>query len=134
MSARHIVFLVEDHAETAELVRLRLNALGYDVVHAATTTAARELVSRGGFCVMLVDLEMKVDERGEPLVEAGIGLMRDTRREYLHVNDEGKHLLQIIVMSGHATEPEARDLVYQAGADDVITKPLAPRARSHVYS
>ena len=124
MSGRHVVFLVEDHDPTAELVTRRLNALGYDVKRAATTKAARETVSGGGFCVMLLDLELPVDEGGEALEDAGYALMRDTRREFPQVDDEGRHLLQVIVLSGHASQPDARDRVYQAGADDVINKVL----------
>ena len=57
-SQRLRVLLVEDNADVAEVARLLLEELGYDVVHAADVAAAREALDRGSIEVVLSDIVM----------------------------------------------------------------------------
>src|SRR5204862_4813520 len=105
MDGRHTVLLVEDEPQMAEELGELLESLGHGHVHAATKEDAVRLVEEGGFCYVLLDLQIKANADSiKAHVEAGQSLLELIRERYPRRNDEGKHRLQILVMSGHAKE------------------------------
>src|SRR4051812_26030226 len=125
MEGRHTALLVEDEPQMAAELGELLESLGHSHVHAATKEDAERLVEEGGFCYVLLDLQIKANADSiKAHVEAGQSLLELIRERYPRRNDEGKHRLQILVMSGHAKEHYYVVKALQEGADDFITKPV----------
>jgi CheY-like chemotaxis protein len=125
MSGRHTVLLVEDEPQMAEELGELLESLGHAHVHAANKEDAERIAREGGFCYALLDLQIKANRDSiKAHVEAGQSLLEQIRAMYPRRNDEGKHRLQILVMSGHAKEHYYVVKALQDGADDFITKPV----------
>ncbi len=122
MSERHRALVVEDEPEAAaDLVEI-LNAEGCDCVVASSRKEALEELAAGPFCIIFVDLEIKSDPgaiRGH--AAHGSAFIREARARYL--DHPGKaHSLPIVVVSGHALEPETAVAAMRDGASDVVQK------------
>jgi CheY-like chemotaxis protein len=125
MAGRHTVLLVEDEPQMAEELGELLESLGHAHLHATNKEDAERLVEEGDFCYVLLDLQIKAHPDSiKAHVEAGQSLLEHIRERYPRRNDEGKHRLQILVMSGHAKEHYYVVKALQEGADDFITKPV----------
>jgi CheY-like chemotaxis protein len=125
MAGRHTVLLVEDEPQMAEELGELLESLGHAHLHAGNKEDAERLVAEGAFCYVLLDLQIKANRDSiKAHVEAGQSLLEHIRERYPRRNDEGRHRLQILVMSGHAKEHYYVVKALQEGADDFITKPV----------
>ncbi len=125
MERRHTVLLVEDEPQMAEELGELLESLGHAHLHAGNKEDAERLVDEGRFCYVLLDLQIKANADSiKAHVEAGQSLLELIRERYPRRNEEGKHRLQILVMSGHAKEHYYVVKALQEGADDFITKPV----------
>ena len=103
------ILIVEDHADSAEFLRLLLEPEGYVVRTAATAQQAREEVANTGTDVILMDLML-------PDVE-GLDLLRELRTKSPDS--------QIIVVSGHGSISVAVEAM-ENGALSFIEKPINP--------
>jgi len=101
------VLLVEDHPDTAMLMRRVLARRGYDVVVAASVAEAREALQIASFDLMLSDLKLPDG--------SGLDLARDLSTH------SGK--LPAIALSGHATPDDVRASI-EAGFIAHLTKPV----------
>lgn len=125
MAGRHTVLLVEDEPQMAEELGELLESLGHAHLHASNKEDAERLAEEGGFCYVLLDLQIKANRDSiKAHVEAGQSLLEHIRAMYPRRNEDGKHRLQILVMSGHAKEHYYVVKALQEGADDFITKPV----------
>lgn len=126
MSGRHVSLLVEDEPEMAEEIKELLTSLGHDYVHVSTQKEALAVVERGGFCYVLLDLQIKVDEDSiRARVEAGQTLLELLRKRFPERNAHDEHRLPVLVMSGHAKEHSYVVRAFQAGASDFLRKPFS---------
>ncbi len=103
------VLIVEDHADSAEFLRLLLEPEGYLVKTAATAQHTREEVAAWKPDIILMDLML-------PDVE-GLDLLRELRT----MNPDS----QVIVVSGHGSISVAVEAM-ENGALSFIEKPLNP--------
>ena len=101
------VLLVEDHPDTAMLMRRVLARRGYDVVVAASVAEAREALQIASFDLMLSDLKLPDG--------SGLDLARDLSTH------PGK--LPAIALSGHATTDDVRESI-EAGFFAHLAKPV----------
>ncbi|WP_170303682.1 hybrid sensor histidine kinase/response regulator [Reyranella soli] len=90
-SERARVLLVEDNPDVAEVARLLLEELGYDVVHAAHVAAAREALARGSIDVVLTDIVM-------PGSANGLDLAREVRQ---------RGSLAVVLATGYSDQAQA---------------------------
>jgi CheY-like chemotaxis protein len=126
MSERHVALIVVDEPEMAAEIGDMLRALGHDYVHAETLADARTVLAQGGFCYALVDLEIKADRQSiKPRVESGMSVLREIRQRFPHRCSNDKHLVPVLVISGHGREPQTMIGAFQDGIDDFILKPLS---------
>jgi DNA-binding response OmpR family regulator len=126
MSERHTALIVEDELDMAAEIADLLRSLGHDHVHAETLADARERISEGGFCYALVDLQIKADSQSiKPRVESGMSVLREIRRRFPGRGANDKHLMPVIVVSGHGREPQTMVGAFHNEADDFILKPLS---------
>jgi DNA-binding NtrC family response regulator len=109
MSLTTKMLIVEDHADSAEFLRLLLEPNGYDVHVAATAQSAREELAAWQPELVLMDLML-------PDVE-GLDLLHDFRRI--------SPATQVIVVSGHGSISVAVEAM-ESGAISFIEKPINP--------
>lgn len=101
-----VIMLVEDHEDTARVLRRILENAGYAVAHAATIAKARELAGTMHFDLVVSDLGLPDG--------SGIELMR-----FLSAH----HGLSGIALSGFGTEDDVRSSA-AAGFTEHLTKPV----------
>jgi CheY-like chemotaxis protein/anti-sigma regulatory factor (Ser/Thr protein kinase) len=100
------ILLVEDHADSARVLRRILENAGYCVAHAETIAAARELAGKENFDVVISDLGLPDG--------SGLDLMRHLREN---------HGLTGIALSGFGTDDD-RAASSAAGFAEHLTKPI----------
>ncbi len=123
---RHTALLVEDDRELADELGDLLRSIGHQVRHAPTQEEAEAILAGGGFCYVLLDLQIKVTPDSiKPRVEAGLSLLDAIRKRFPERNQRDHHALQVLVMSGHAKEHQFVVKAFQDGADDFLQKPLS---------
>ena len=106
-TTRARVLLVDDDADTRELLAVVLAQDGYDISQAGDVTTALGLLRAGGFQLLITDYELPDGSGGQLLAEAGRG-----------------RLLQgcaVVVVTGY---PDPTDV----GGAPVIAKPFDPQA------
>ena len=113
-------------AEIADLLR----SIGHDHIHVETLADARACIDRGGFCYVLLNLQIKADSQSiKPRVESGMTLLREIRQRYPLHGTQGEHLMPVIVISGHGKEPLNIIGAYRDGIDDFLVKPLGTQGQ-----
>ncbi len=106
------IFLVEDEADIARLVRHHLESAGFTVRYFASTQGVIAEAERHTPALLLLDI----------MVPGGDGLTLCRRiRENRKIG-----MTPIIFLTAKASEPD-RILGLELGADDYITKPFSPR-------
>ena len=107
------ILVVEDDPDTRHLLRSVLEKEGYEVVGAEDGEAALDLLDEtGGFHLLTLDL-------GLPGI-GGLEVLEKLRRR-----PRWRHL-PVIVATGYG-DPEVEVMLFEAGADDFIVKPVDPR-------
>lgn len=126
MADRHIALIVEDEPEMAAELADLLRSFGHDHMHAETLADARTCLDKGGFCYVLLDLQIKADGQSiKPRVESGMSLLREIRKRFPHRSVGDVHLVPVLVISGHGKEPKNIISAFKDGIDDFIMKPLS---------
>jgi|DewCreStandDraft_4_1066084.scaffolds.fasta_scaffold01501_35 DNA-binding response OmpR family regulator len=126
MAGRHIALIVEDEPEMAAELADLLRSFGHDHLHAETLADARACLDEGGFCYVLLDLQIKADGQSiKPRVESGMSLLREIRKRFPHRSANDMHLMPVLVISGHGKEPKNIISAFKDGINDFIMKPLS---------
>jgi len=126
MAERHTALIVEDEPEMAAEIADLLRSFGHDHLHAETLADARARLDEGGFCYVLLDLQIKADGQSiKPRVESGMSLLREIRQRFPHRSANDMHLMPVLVISGHGREPKNIIGAFKDGIDDFIMKPLS---------
>jgi two-component system CheB/CheR fusion protein len=111
------ILLVEDHGDTAAMMRLLLSSDGHDVEHAGDVASALALAGVHTFDLLLSDL-------GLPDA-SGLELMRELRQRGLQ--------LPGIALSGYGQEEDVRRS-HDAGFAAHLTKPTTPEKLAEVIA
>lgn len=126
MVGPHIALIVEDEPEMAAELTELVRSFGHGSVHAENKTDALAHIAGGGFCYVLLDMQIKTDRGSiKSYVSAGVALLEEIRRRFPHRASTDMHLLPVLVVSGHAKEHDNVVRAFQRGADDFIRKPLS---------
>src|SRR5690606_4062286 len=126
MNDRHVALIVEAEPDMAAELADLLRSFRHDHIHAETLEEGLACLDRGGFCYVLLDLQIKADRASiKPRVESGMTLLHEIRRRFPHRNHTGVHFLPVIVVSGHGHEPQNIIDAYDDGIDAFILKPLS---------
>ena len=107
-TTRARILLVEDHGDTARVLLRLLERSGYDVGHADSLAAAKQLTEHRGFDLIISDLGLPDG--------SGLDLMRELRE---------RHGLSGIALSGYGMD-EDRAASKAAGFVEHFTKPIDP--------
>jgi CheY-like chemotaxis protein len=100
------ILLVDDHADTTELLGMYLERRGFDVASAGTVAGAIEVFSQGHFDAVVSDLRLPDG--------TGLDLIRKLR---------SSAPIRAIALSG-SSEPEDIDASKRAGFDAHLVKPV----------
>lgn len=127
----HTALIVEDEPEMAAEIADLLRSFGHGHSHVETLADARARLGEGGFCYVLLDLQIKADSQSiKPRVESGMTLLREIRQRFPVRSAEGTHLMPVIVISGHGKEPHDIIGAFRDGIDDFIVKPLGAHGQN----
>ncbi|MEM7279590.1 MAG: response regulator transcription factor [Pseudomonadota bacterium] len=102
------ILVIEDEADIAELLRLHLNDLGFDVTVANEGLSGLRLASNHSWDLILLDLRL-------PGMD-GLDICRSLRRNNQYV--------PILMLTSKSSELD-RVLGLELGADDYVTKPFS---------
>ena len=126
MGECHTALIVEDEIEMAAEIGDLLRSFGHAHRRAETLAEGRACLDDGGFCYVLLDLQIKADAHSiKPRVESGMTLLRETRQRFPHRGANDVHLMPVLVISGHGKEPENIISAFKDGIDEFIMKPLS---------
>ena len=104
-----LVLIVEDHADTREMLRILLNMIGCRVIEAEDGEQAMSMAEKGHPDLILLDVKM-------PLLD-GLTVTRLIRSHPV-LNE-----VPIVLITGMAT-PQLHREAFVAGCNDCLTKPL----------
>jgi len=104
------IIVVDDDRNILELIQMRLESLGYNVVAAASEGEARTAMNSDGFDLAIIDLQL--------VEEDGISLMR----EFLADRPD----MPVIILTAHGSIESAVEAM-QEGAFTYLTKPFDAR-------
>jgi DNA-binding response OmpR family regulator len=126
MVKSHTALIVEDEPEMAAEIADLLRSFGHDHLHVETFADAKARLGQGGFCYVLLDLQIKADSQSiKPRVESGMSLLREIRQRFPHRSANDMHLMPVLVISGHGKEPGDIIGAFKDGINDFIMKPLS---------
>lgn len=122
---RHVALVIEDDAlEMAEIVEF-LDTIGIGAIKAATREEAEECIRRGGYCFVLLDLELPLTPKTKT-IEVGIALLAFIRRIYPARNVQDRYCLPVVVTSQNAKDRDRALKLTGKGAESIIIdKPLS---------
>ncbi len=125
MKGRHLVLVVEDHAETAgDLVQI-LESIDCASVVVDNVEDAEKQLQENAFCLILLDLEIRsAQDSIKGHVEHGKRVLR-TIREMYSEHRGTFYSLPVLIVSGFARETDVAVEVMKTGASDIIHKPLS---------
>jgi len=125
MVQRHTALIVEDEPDMAAEIADLLRSFGHGHIHVESLADARAALDRGGFCYVLLDLQIKADSQSiKPRVEYGMAVLREIRQRYPVHGPQGTHLMPVIVISGNSKEPHDIIGAFRDGINDFVLKPL----------
>lgn len=111
-SVQRLIFVVEDDADIARLVRLQLESAGYVAQTFSTTTGVLARAERDNPSLFLLDIMVPGGD--------GLELCRQIRRTHSLAS------IPVIFLTAKTAEAD-RVVGLEIGADDYVTKPFSPR-------
>jgi two-component system sensor histidine kinase/response regulator len=120
---RLTALLAEDNPVNVEVASAMLQALGFDVRHAANGEQAVRAVQQGGIDVVLMDCQM-------PVMDGMAATAEIRRREQL---EGGARQLPIIAITANALQGD-RETCLAAGMDDYLSKPFTQQSLSDLLA
>ena len=127
MSGVHVALIVEDDPQVADVLKELVASLGHAWRHARTLEEVRAAVAAGGYCYVLLDMQIPADATSREAVGCGETALRLVRRANPARNAEDNHVLPVIVVTGYSRAPDFVSKMHKNGADDFIPKPFGDR-------
>jgi CheY-like chemotaxis protein len=126
VSGKHHVLVIEDDKPNAEEVRHLMAAEGFRVTIVDNARSAAAAIGKGGFCLVLLDLDIKEQPRSiSGHTTHGLGLVRTIRSAYPGRREESRRAgapwLPLVVVSGRVDKVNLA-VELMKDADDVVEK------------
>lgn len=115
----HVALAVDDSPDILDQIDAALDSLGHRCVRATTQQEAEARLESGGFCYVLLDLEIPVRQNVFARVQTGYNLLESIRSE--RAADE----LPVLVMTAHGSDHTHATKAFKKGATDFIKKPFS---------
>jgi DNA-binding response OmpR family regulator len=127
VTGRHVALIVEDDPQIADILEELVTSLGHDCRRATTLEEVRAAVATGGYCYVLLDMQIPADARSRASVGCGETALRLLRRAAPARSTHDGHVLPILVVTSYSREPDFVTKTIKEGADDFIPKPFGER-------
>ena len=128
MGDSHLVLIIEDDEHIAEIEKGWVTSLGQRWRHARTLEEVREALAAGGYCYVLLDMQIPADALSRASVGCGETAFDMIRRAFPARLRNGKFALPVIVVTGYSRDPDFISKMYEVfDADGFITKPFGDR-------
>ena len=127
MSEDHVALIVEDEPPIAAALVEIAASRAHGARRASTLEDVRAAAAEGGYCYVLLDMQIPTAPGGRPLVSAGETALALLRKGEPRRNARGRHLLPILVVTGYSSDPDFIWRIYDAEADGFVTKPFGDR-------
>jgi CheY-like chemotaxis protein len=125
MSAEgHDILVVDDDAAVRETLKEVFEARGDRVRFSATVEEALRAIEERLPCCLVADQEVPLRTGGKALTIGGARIMTALRQKDARRNEDGWHILPILVLSGQPSTPDFVDEMHDLGADGFVEKPL----------
>lgn len=124
MSDDHEALIVEDDADIAEVLVELVRSLGHRARHVVTLQGVRREVAAGGYCYVLLDMQIPSDDVARPLVGSGETALALVRKRSPERHTTDGHVVPVLVVTSYSREPEFVDRMFEAGADGFLAKPF----------
>ncbi len=128
MRKRHVALIVEDDPQIAVILKEFVGSLGHDWIHEATLEEVRAAVAAGGYCYVLLDMQIPADAHSRAVVGCGETALEVIRRAAPERTKAGKHVLPILVVTSYSRHPDFVSKMYDMDANGFIAKPFDDRA------
>jgi DNA-binding response OmpR family regulator len=122
--AEHTVLIVEDDPLIAKILAELAASLGHAAIIATTLAEVRAAAMKGGYCYVLLDMQIPADAGSNAYVGSGETALTILRARDATRNAAGRHLVPIVVVSSYSTDPDFVSKMYDSGADGFIAKPF----------
>jgi CheY-like chemotaxis protein len=117
------MLVVEDDDTIATVLEEICGSLGFACRRAKTLAEVRAAVEEGGYCGVLLDLQIPADEHARPLVGSGETALAELRKRDARRNPATDcHELPILAVTGYSTVTEFVARLFKAGVDEFIPK------------
>lgn len=123
----HVALIVEDEPETAEYLRDFCASIGHSSRHCVTLADVRAAIAEGGFCYVLLDMQIPAEAGGRSMAMSGETALKELRALEPRRNAADAHLLPILVVTAYSREPAYVSKMHGKGADGFIAKPFSDR-------
>ena len=121
----HVALVVEDDPAIALILKQLVTSMGHLWLYASTLEETLSLVAAGGYCYVLLDMQIPANAGSDPIVGCGETALRAIRRAALQRTPSGRHVLPIVVVTSYATsDPEFISKMYDMDANAFIPKPF----------
>jgi DNA-binding response OmpR family regulator len=127
MGDRHVALIVEDDPHIADIEKELVTSLGHEWRYAATLEEVRAAMAVGGYCYVLLDLQIPANGDSHAAVGCGETALQLLRRAAPARNAAGKHTLPIVVVTSYSRDPEYVSKMYDMDASGWVTKPFGER-------
>ena len=127
MNDEHVALIVEDDPQIAEILQELRASLGHRWVHASTLEEVRAAVATGGYCYVLLDMQIPAHKGARPLLGSGETALAMIRKKEPRRHESGGHVLQVLVVTGYSRDHEFVSKMYEMEADGFIAKPFDDR-------
>jgi CheY-like chemotaxis protein len=117
----HTILVVEDDDAVAHAFDEICASIECKTVRAATLADVKQRIAEGGFCAVILDMQIPVDPGGRPLVSAGETAL-ELLRKYDRRRTEDGRVLPIIAVTGYSSAWDYVARLFTAGIDDFIPK------------
>jgi DNA-binding response OmpR family regulator len=127
--AEHTALIVEDDPQIATILAELVASLGHAAIIATTLAEVRAAAMKGGYCYVLLDMQIPADTGANAYVGSGETALTILRARDSTRNAAGRHLVPIVVVSSYSTDPDFVSKMYDSGADGFIAKPFGDGVR-----
>ena len=127
MTDQHVAFIVEDDPQIAEILKELVASLGHAWIHASTLEEVRVAVAVGGYCYVLLDMQIPAHATARPLLGSGETALGMIRKKEPRRNEAGAHVLPVLVVTGYSRDPDFVSKMYEMEADGFVAKPFDDR-------
>jgi CheY-like chemotaxis protein len=127
VTGRHVALIVEDDPQIADILEELVTSLGHAHRRATMLEEVRAAVTAGGYCYVLLDMQIPADARSRASVGCGETALRLLRRAAPARSTHDQHVLPILVVTGYSRDLDFVTKTLKEGANDFIPKPFGER-------